>query len=267
MKKVMIFTVILVMFVALIGCGQNGASSVAGKDNTDVTSKKEDSSQMTQTGDSAWKAEQTTSSSKENVSSGSHSTSSTSNSVGTTNSCKSTVDTGHNGNSKPVGNTVNSSTKKSADGKESHTSNSSTSSNPPTSSKPIVHTHTWEKCPQGTLMDWSAGCGPDENGYTTNVEVVTSINVCGICHCYFGRGDISFIRYMEHSDMPGPCYGRGYYTVPVRAVYELYECPACYSYKRGELDYYGYISFTSGQDESGKWFYLTPQQIEELGLK
>lgn len=125
---------------------------------------------------------------------------------------------------------------------------------------PATGQHNWVNKGTDVAMSWQ-----DENGIQlSNEESVTGITCCVVCGYFYGNiaenEDLFITRYYQHTDEPGPCYGRGYMSVPVYARYELYECPDCYSYKRGKLAYYHYHWYGSFEHT------LTQEEIEELGL-
>lgn len=136
---------------------------------------------------------------------------------------------------------------------------------------PTQHVHKWEKQPKGSVFDWENSCGPDENGYTTNVEIATNkdnkkvgIYMCVNCYKYYGSPSNNEWenRYWDHIEKPGPCCGVGYCTYPVYAIYEAYYCRECESWKRGKLSIYGYYDYSNGAE----WIFLEPWQIKELNL-
>lgn len=141
-------------------------------------------------------------------------------------------------------------------------------SNQPTEpEKPAGHVHNWVKEPKGLTVNWQ-GVGPDENGYTSNMEIAedkngkkVSINMCATCYEYFGIGDVAFDRYWEHSNKMN--HG-GYSTYRVYAVYDVYFCEECTSYKRGGFSFYGYYDYS--RQNNPQWIYLTATQIAELNL-
>ena len=141
------------------------------------------------------------------------------------------------------------------------------------SDKPTQHVHKWKKQPKGSIFEWENACGPDENGYTTNVEIAENKNgkkigiyMCAICYEYYGSpsSDEWESRFWDHIEKPGPCCGAGYSSYPVYAVYEVFHCDECDSWKRGKVFLYGYYDYSNN---GAKWIYLKSWQIKELNLK
>lgn len=179
------------------------------------------------------------------------------------------------------GNTGNATSKPSNNGGSSNNGGNNSSSKPSTPpnsvnsgsnqptepEKPAGHVHNWVKEPKGLTVNWQ-GVGPDENGYTSNMEIAedkngkkVSINMCATCYEYFGIGDVAFDRYWEHSNKMN--HG-GYSTYRVYAVYDVYFCEECTSYKRGGFSFYGYYDYS--RQNNPQWIYLTATQIAELNL-
>ncbi len=125
---------------------------------------------------------------------------------------------------------------------------------------PATGQHTWVNQGTDIALSWK-----DENDVqVSNEETVTWIVCCTICGYFYGNmvenEDLFTLRYYQHTNEPGPCYGRGYMSIPVYARYELYECPKCISYKSGKLAYYHY-------HWDGSFHHtLTQEEIDELGL-
>lgn len=125
---------------------------------------------------------------------------------------------------------------------------------------PATGRHNWVNEGTDVAMVWM-----DENGIqASNEDTVTWTTCCVTCGYFYGNikdnEDLFITRYYKHIDEPGPCYGGGYMSLPVYARYELYECPDCYSYKRGKLAYYHY--HWNGSFEHT----LTLEEVKELGL-
>lgn len=126
--------------------------------------------------------------------------------------------------------------------------------------------HNWIDNGPDVWCDWAAAMQED-TGYTSNVEIVTSIHTCRTCGYYLGHEDKLTERYCMHFlNESSTCPG-SYTTVPVYEVHNLLSCSKCGAYKRGDFVYYQYPTWYNGN------FNLTPVyvnlnewQIQELGL-